>query len=311
MAGGNYGRVRVTFWTDPDIKRKLTAEQKTLLLYYFSSPHGNMIGLYYCPPMFAADETGISVDRVREWTNGPLAPFVSYDEDTEEVFVRKLAEHQVGTELKDGDKRIPAVVKALREVHSKSLLREFLTTYVGWPLGITPPEAPPKGHRRGIRVHVPDAGSPSEAFSSSSSSSSSSPPAIVHSEAKASAGGPLSDSVQVVLGSIQQEQPIAEEMSTGQIIGAWVQAQPTRPSQTDIRKQGAAAKRLSESRTAEQIMAAMIGMGQLFPHSKGEPWDLFDLEKKFAKAQQAAGNHPDLKRRRDWEAFNRELGEAA
>ena len=39
MSGGDYGRVRHTFWTDPDIKRALSPEQKALLLYFFTSPH--------------------------------------------------------------------------------------------------------------------------------------------------------------------------------------------------------------------------------------------------------------------------------
>jgi len=80
-----------------------------------------------------------------------------------------------------------------------------------------------------------------------------------------------------------------------QLVAVWIDQQPSRPSETDIRKQGAAARRLCSSRSAEQIAAAVVGIGQLMPHSKGEPWDLFDLERKFSKAQAAAVNHPQIK----------------
>lgn len=330
MAGGNYGKVRITFWTDPDIKRKLTAEQKTLLLYYFSSPHGNMIGLYYCPPMFAAEETGIPVERVREWTAGPLAPFVSYDEETEEVFIRKLAEHQVGAELKEGDKRIPAVVKALREVHSEGLLRDFLTTYAGWPLGITPPEVPPKGHGRGIQELAADTGSPSESSSSSSSSSSNTPITELHSSPIGEAAEPGPELVEVE--EIEPEQPTAfnpppgavavlqgdrfnedDRISPGEIVGAWLRTRATRPPATVIMENAGFAKTLSDRYTAGQLVRAFIGITQIWPHAgpKGEPWNLFDLDKRIDKAIAAFEQHPERKRQRNYEEFLREIGRAA
>lgn len=85
MAGGDYGRIRHTFWTDPDIKRVLTSEQKALLLYFFTSPHSNLTGLYYCPLGYAAAEVGLPIEQVRAWTLGALSAFVGYDEETAEV----------------------------------------------------------------------------------------------------------------------------------------------------------------------------------------------------------------------------------
>lgn len=54
-------------------------------------------------------------------------------------------------------------------------------------------------------------------------------------------------------------------------------------------KLGAAGKRLAESNAPRTIVQAMVGMGSLYPHSDGEPWDLMDLERKLTKAQAAAG----------------------
>lgn len=164
MAGGDYGRIRHTFWTDPDIKRSLTPEQKVLLLYWFSSPHSNMVGLFYCPLEYVALETGLPLDKVREWTLGALSRFVSYDEKTEEVLVHRAAKHQITEHLQATDKRLKAIKRSLAEAHSKPLLRAFLKLYADWPLGIEAPpepepseieclEAPSKGHSKPHRSH--------------------------------------------------------------------------------------------------------------------------------------------------------------
>lgn len=142
--GGDYGKVLRSFWTDPDIKRTLSPEQKELLLYYFTSPHGNLAGLYYSPFEYVAAETGLPMERVREWTMGDLARFVSYDERTEEILVHRGARHQVGDELKAGDKRIKALQKVLTETHSRALVGRFLMLYPDLPFDRdnTPPPAP-------------------------------------------------------------------------------------------------------------------------------------------------------------------------
>lgn len=170
MTGGDYGRIRHTFWTDPDIKRALTPEQKTLLLYYFTSPHRTLIGLYYCPMEYAASETGIPVERVREWTLGALARFVTYDEQTEEIFVHRAGRHQVGEQLSAKDNQRKAVEKALTEAHSQTLVRRFLELYAHWPLTFETapaPEPPSKGVERGseakavaVAVAVPSHSNP-------------------------------------------------------------------------------------------------------------------------------------------------------
>jgi hypothetical protein len=75
------------------------------------------------------------------------------------------------------------------------------------------------------------------------------------------------------------------------------------PGVRDMAKFGAVAKRVAEQYGPEEVFAAMLGIGQLYPHSKGEPWDLFDLERKFTKAMAGANQHPEVKRRRFIEEF--------
>jgi hypothetical protein len=161
MAGGDYGRIRHTFWTDPDIKRALTPEQKTLLLYYFTSPHRTLIGLYYCPLEYAAGETGIPLERVREWTFGALSRFVTYDEQTEEILVHRAGKHQVGDELKERDNQRKAIEKALHEAHSSCLVRKFLSLYAHWPIDF---QAPPEPQPEEKKAPSEPLASPSEAI---------------------------------------------------------------------------------------------------------------------------------------------------
>jgi hypothetical protein len=128
-----YRKIVLTFWTDPDVKRPLTRDQKLLLLYFFTSPHSNMIGVYYCPLAYAANETGIPIDEVRAYVLGALARFLTYDEQTEEVFVHGLAKINVGDTLKVGkdgpDNRIKNVAKLVEAIHSTRLARAFLVRY--------------------------------------------------------------------------------------------------------------------------------------------------------------------------------------
>lgn len=133
MPVSHYCRIAPTFWTDPDVKRALDRDEKLLLLYYFTSPHTNMIGLYYAPFEYVAAETGLSVGKVRELTLNRLAGFTSYDEQTEEVLVHRAARHQIGDELKPGDNRVKAVRRILGDAHSTRLVRKFRTLFPRWP----------------------------------------------------------------------------------------------------------------------------------------------------------------------------------
>lgn len=140
MAGENYRRIVPSFWTDPDIKRHLALEDKMLLLYYFTSPHSNMIGLYYCPIAYAAAETGLSAAAIKDSLAHQLAPFVTFDTETEEVLVHAAARHQIGAELQGEDHRKKAVRRLLEGSHSSRLKRAFLLKYATWNLGVLIPE---------------------------------------------------------------------------------------------------------------------------------------------------------------------------
>jgi hypothetical protein len=83
----------------------------------------------------------------------------------------------------------------------------------------------------------------------------------------------------------------SREITTSVLLGAWIDLQPIRPAEPDIKKQGAFAKRICAKYGDNDIRAACAGIWKVFPYCDGEPWDLGDLEKKFMKAvSKAMGN---------------------
>lgn len=171
MARASYRRVLPTFWTDPEVRR-LPQEQKHVLLYFFTSPHSNMIGLYWMPLDYAALETGIAREKIEEWVDGPLARWVTYDSETEEILVHGAAKHQVGDELKEKDNRLKKVANLLEETHSDRLVNQFLELYSDWPLNVEPRNVDNLGKNTPSKDLASPSEAPSEPLRSHSSSSS-------------------------------------------------------------------------------------------------------------------------------------------
>ena len=95
------------------------------------------------------------------------------------------------------------------------------------------------------------------------------------------------------------------------LIAWWVDHQTIAPAQSDVGKQAGVAKRLVQRYGKENIRLAVAGMGHLYPYSDGEPWDLFDLERKFLKAVQSLiTTDPRFKAQRDREQILKSIKEA-
>lgn len=130
-----YRRVVTSFWTDPDLRRrKLSREQKYLLLYFFTNHHTNLAGLYWLPLTYATQEAELGLEDVERWVRSELSPYVTYDFETEEILVHRLAWHNVGEDLKKRDNRVKAIERALGDAHSKMLVEKFLAVYSAWPI---------------------------------------------------------------------------------------------------------------------------------------------------------------------------------
>lgn len=104
----DYGKVSPHFWIGKTGKelRQAGSESQLVALYLLTSPHANMIGLYYMPLAFLSHETGLSIEGASKGLNSAIkAGFCKYDEQSEMVWVIEMATHQIGDALKPGDKR--------------------------------------------------------------------------------------------------------------------------------------------------------------------------------------------------------------
>ncbi len=102
---------------------------------------------------------------------------------------------------------------------------------------------------------------------------------------------------------------LAHPDNGGEVVVWWIELRAERPPRGIIAKQAKAGARLAEAHTRQDIMRAMVGIDGIFPHSKeskGEPWDLFDLEQRFSKAYDGFMNHPEV---REWK-FRRDMERA-
>ena len=128
----DYGKVSPHFWIGRTGKelRQAGSESQLVALYLLTSPHANMIGLYYMPLTFLSHETGLTIEGARKGLNSAIeAGFCKYDEHSEMVWVIEMATHQIGEALKPGDKRCAGVQNEYNKVSDNLFLSEFYAKY--------------------------------------------------------------------------------------------------------------------------------------------------------------------------------------
>jgi hypothetical protein len=109
-----YAKVGPTFWTGATGKalRRRGIEGVLVALYLVSSPHSNMLGLYYQPLMYMAHETGLGIEGASKGLQSCIeVGFCSYDTDTEMVWVHEMAAWQIAESLSSTDKRCRGIQK--------------------------------------------------------------------------------------------------------------------------------------------------------------------------------------------------------
>lgn len=81
-----------------------------------------------------------------------------------------------------------------------------------------------------------------------------------------------------------------------EVLKWWINLRGGDVPRGDIGFQSAIAKRLAERHSRGDLIRAMIGMGQTFPYSNGETWDLANLERRFSQAHGNFAQHPEVQR---------------
>lgn len=141
----DYGSVSPQFWigqTGKALRGNMPAQ--ILALYLMTSPHANMIGVFYCPIDYMAKETGMTLEGASEALRSLIeADFCRFDHASEEVFVLRMAAFQVGDQLDPKDNRCKGVAKELEKVTSSQLRQGFRANYaVPFNLPLPGPQAP-------------------------------------------------------------------------------------------------------------------------------------------------------------------------
>ena len=127
----DYGKVSPQFWvgkTGKALRGDMPAQ--LLSLYLMTSPHANMIGIYYCPIEYMAKETGLSMEGASKALQRLIdADFCTYEADDELIFVHAFAEHQIGESLKPTDLRVKGIISELEKVPKGQCWRGFRARY--------------------------------------------------------------------------------------------------------------------------------------------------------------------------------------
>ena len=110
----DYAKLAPTFWTGTTGKalRKKGHEAVIVALYLVSSPHSNMLGLFYQPLMYMAHETGLGIEGASKGLQWCIeSEFCSFDEASEMVWVHEMAAWQIADALSSADKRCKGIQK--------------------------------------------------------------------------------------------------------------------------------------------------------------------------------------------------------
>lgn len=147
----DYGIVSPKFWIGDTGKRlRGDANAQVLAVYLMTSPHAHATGVYHCPVLYMAHETGLSIEGASKALRRLIEEsFCEYEEASETIFVKNMATHQIAEQLDPKDKRIPWLKKELEKM-PKALKTRFLCVYgVAYHLveKPRPSEAPSKALR--------------------------------------------------------------------------------------------------------------------------------------------------------------------
>lgn len=155
-----YSRVSPQFWIGATGKRLRAAgvEAQLVAAYLVTSPHANMLGLYYLPRMYIAHETGLGEKGASKGLARAIETgFCSYDDATDTVWVHEMASYQIGEALSVTDKRCVGIQREYDALQENPFLPAFFDRYATAfhmtrargkpPKPPTPSEGPSEPHR--------------------------------------------------------------------------------------------------------------------------------------------------------------------
>jgi hypothetical protein len=128
-----YGKIAPQLWigsTGKSLRGSLEAQ--VVAAYLLSSPHANMLGLYYLPLAYIAHDTGIPFEGASKGLQRVIeAGFCRYDEDAEVVWVVNMAFYQIAESLSATDNRVKNIQSEYDKLPNNKYLDDFFDLYSG------------------------------------------------------------------------------------------------------------------------------------------------------------------------------------
>lgn len=127
----DYSKVSGQFWTGKTGKAlRGDPAAQILALYLMSSPHSNMIGVFHCPILYMAHETGLPLEGASKALQRLIeVGFCAFDGDAEIVWVCEMAAHQIGERLHAKDKQCAGAQKQYEKISEAHIRRGFYDRY--------------------------------------------------------------------------------------------------------------------------------------------------------------------------------------
>lgn len=136
----DYGKVSPQFWIGETGKQlRGDANAQVLALYLMTCPHSTMTGVFHCPILYMAHETGMGIEgATKALARLSEVGFCQYDEASETVFVVRMAAYQIGESLKPNDNRVAGLRKEVERMPESRAKSRFLSVY-GVAFGLVEP----------------------------------------------------------------------------------------------------------------------------------------------------------------------------
>lgn len=148
----DYGKVSPQFWIGETGKQlRGDANAQVLALYLMTCPHSTMTGVFHCPILYMAHETGMGVEgATKALARLSEVGFCQYDEPSETVFVVRMAAYQIGESLKPNDNRVAGLRKELDRMPETRAKSAFLAVY-GVAFGLIEPGKKTRGSKAPLK----------------------------------------------------------------------------------------------------------------------------------------------------------------
>ena len=117
-----YTRIFTKLWRDPEVK-DLNSEDRELYLYILSSPHSNMMGWYYLPKSYIAEDLGKGLERVSKGLNNlSERAFITVEKGSNMVLVHNFTKYN---EIQNKN-QAKGIIKRIEDLPSLSLYPAYL-----------------------------------------------------------------------------------------------------------------------------------------------------------------------------------------